>query len=259
MEKVVLITGASFGIGKEFAYKYASNGYNLLLVARSEDKLFTIKNYLEKEYNIKVYTLVKDLSEKDSAKYVFNYTKENNIQVDILINNAGFGDFGNFVESSLEKQTNMIELNITTLVGLCNYFLKDMVKNKSGKILNVSSIAGFMPGPFMSNYYATKSFVLSFSEAIAEEVRPFNIKVSALCPGPTDTNFEKNASVKFSNVNMQSTKYVVNYAYEKFMNTNKIIILPGFSNKVLATTTKLLPRFIVRKAVATIQKKFRIK
>lgn len=255
--EVILITGASSGLGKEFAYKYAKNRYNLLLVARNEKKLNEIKNDIENKYDVKVFVLTKDLSESNSAKYIFDYTTLNNLVVTILINNAGFGDYGNFLNSNLEHQTKMINLNVITLVELTHYYLKEMIARNSGKILNISSIAGFMPGPKMSVYYATKSFVLSFTEALSEETKNYNVKISALCPGPTKTDFEKNATVNFSSVKMQSSKEVIDYCYEKFMNSDKVIILTSFNTKFFAVATKLLPRFLVRKIVYKIQTKFR--
>ncbi len=255
--EVILITGASSGLGKEFAYKYAKNRYNLLLVARNEKKLNEIKNDIENKYDVKVFVLKKDLSESNSAKYIFDYTAINNLVVTILINNAGVGDYGNFLNSNLEYQTKMINLNVITLVELTHYYLKEMIARNSGKILNISSIAGFMPGPKMSVYYATKSFVLSFTEALSEETKNYNVKISALCPGPTKTDFEKNATVNFSSVKMQSSKEVIDYCYEKFMNSDKVIILPSFNTKFFTIGTKLLPRFLVRKIVYKIQTKFR--
>ncbi|MBU0278943.1 MULTISPECIES: SDR family oxidoreductase [unclassified Gemella] len=257
MTKIVLITGASLGLGKEFAYKYAKETYNLLLVARSENKLLEIKNYLEKKYNIRVFILVKDLSKNSAAKEVYEYCKENNLRVEILINNAGFGDFGDFKDSDLDKQTNMIDLNVRSLVQMTHYFLNEMIDKNSGKILNLASVASFMPGPKMSVYYASKAFVLSFTEALAEELTKFNIKISALCPGPTKTNFEKNADVNFSGVKMQEASEVVNYAYDKFMSSKKVIILPGLQNKILVTSVKFLPKSFLRKAVNIIQSNFR--
>ena len=257
MTRVVLITGASTGLGAEFAYKYAKEGYNLLLIARSEDKLLKLKMELEKTYNISVFVLVKDLTVRQSAKEVFEYTENNNLIVDILINNAGFGDFGKFADSNLEKQTNMIELNIITLVELSHYYLKEMIDRNNGKILNIASVASFMPGAMMSIYYATKAFVLSFTEAVSEELSKFNIKISALCPGPTSTGFEDNANVSFSSVKMSSAKEVVEYGYEKFMNTKDVVIIPGVNNKLLTFTAQIMPRKLVRKAVYLIQTNFR--
>lgn len=257
--RIVLITGASEGLGKEFAHKYAQEGYNLLLVARSEYKLLAIKKELQDKYNIHVDIFVQDLSVRNAAKKLYEYTENKGYVVDILINNAGFGDFGDFIDSDLNKQEMMIDLNIVTLVQLSHFYLKNMIDNNSGKLLNIASIAGFMPGPKMSVYYATKAFVLSFTEAIAEELKDFDIQVSALCPGPTATNFEKNANVNFSSVKMYTSKDVVNYAYNKFMNSNRVIILPGLNNKVISITAKLAPRFLVRKAVNLIQTNFRTK
>ena len=166
------------------------------MVARNEDKLTTLKNELEKQYGIQVYTYKKDLSQKDSAYDIFNYTLEKELFIDILINNAGFGDFGKFAELDLQKQTDMVQVNITSLMQLCHYYLNPMLENKCGKILNIASIAAFQAGPLMSIYYATKAFVLSFSEALSVELKGSGVSVMALCPGPTNTEFKKEQTLK---------------------------------------------------------------
>lgn len=255
--ETILITGASSGIGKEFAYKFAQDKNNLLLVARTETVLVELKKELEENYGINATILVKDLRKESAAKEVYDFAMENNIQITSLINNAGFGDFGQFLNSDIDKQVSMINLNITTLTKLSYYFLKNMKKENYGNILNVASVAGFMPGPQMSVYYATKAFVLSFTEALSEELKETNIYVAALCPGPTKTEFEDKASVSFSSVKMQSVKEVVEYAYKKFIARSKVIIMPGFNNRLNITVLKFLPRFMVRKIVDRVQSNFR--
>src|SRR5450759_4294399 len=189
MNRTALITGSSSGIGLELARIHAENGGNLVLVARSKNKLDELKEELENKYNVQVYTIGKDLSLPDSARDVYAELGQQNISVDYLINNAGFGDFGFFAESDWNKQEKMINLNITALAHLTRLFLPDMIKRGDGKILNLASTASFQPGPAMSVYFATKAFVLSFSEAVNNEVRDKGVTVTALCPGSTESGF----------------------------------------------------------------------
>lgn len=255
--KTVLITGASSGIGKELAHKYAQDKNNLFLVARNEKALLDIKNELESAYQVNVVIMSKDLGKDESAKEVYDYAMQNNLQVTTLVNNAGFGDYGEFVKSDLEKQVNMINLNITTLTKLTHYFLKEMKNNNYGNIINLASVAAFMPGPQMSVYYATKAYVLSLTEALSEELKGTNIYVTAICPGPTKTEFESNASVSFSSVKMQSVSEMVDYAYKKFSSRKKVIIIPGSTNRSYLRALKFLPRFMVRNIINQVQSKFR--
>jgi uncharacterized protein len=177
-----LITGASSGIGLELAKVFAANKINLVLVARSESKLNELANEV-KQQGVTVNVLAKDLSSYNTAKEIFDWCGQQNIQIDYLVNNAGVGDFGFFHESEWKKQEQIINLNITALTYLTHLFLPDMVKRKNGKVLNVASTAAFQPGPTMSVYYATKAFVLHFSEAIANELEKTGVTVTALCPG----------------------------------------------------------------------------
>lgn len=257
MNKATLITGASSGLGLEFARLFAKAGHNLVLVARNEEKLNSLKNELETKYCIQIYVYAKDLSQIDSALDVFNYTIEKNIFVDTLINNAGFGDYGKFSDSCLRKQTDMIQVNITTLIQLCHLFIKPMIEHGSGNILNMSSIAGFQPGALMSTYYATKSFVLSFSEAISVELKGTGVSVMAFCPGPTKTGFEEEANLDtsglFKNLKNSSAKEVAKYGYKK-MSQKKVLAIHGIGNKTIVLFSKLLPRKFVRNFVYKIQK-----
>lgn len=195
MNKRTLITGASGGIGAEFAKIFAKNGNDLVLTSRSEDKLNALKNELENEFGIKVLVIANDLSRLNSVAEIFKITQENGIFIDNLVNNAGFGWHGEFCSQNLAKFNEMINLNITALTELCHIYANEMIKNGGGKILNVSSMAGFMPGPFMAVYYATKAYVTSFSQALFEELRDKNVSVTALCPGAVKTDFVKNGDL----------------------------------------------------------------
>ena len=195
--KSVLITGASSGIGYEFAKIYAKNGHNLVITARRQENLENIRKELE-SYSVKIETIVLDLSKEGAAKKLYENVKEKGIVIDTLINNAGFGLYGNFIETDVDREAEMIDLNIKSLVILTKLFLKDMIAIDKGEILNVASIAAFQPGPLMSVYYASKSFVLSFSEAVRNEIRKTNVNISVLCPGPTATEFERSANLEKS-------------------------------------------------------------
>ncbi len=243
--KTALITGASGGIGYEIAKLFAKDGKDLVLVARSENKLNEIKNKFEEKYGVSVYIFPKDLSKENSAKELFGEVSASGIEVDYLINNAGFGDNGPFLESDLEKQDNMIKLNVLALTDLCHLFGNEMRKRKSGKILNVSSMAAFCAGPLMSVYFATKAYVLSFTEALAEELKNDGITVTCLCPGPTETNFANAAdsgdSVMFKALPVTTAEYVAKYGY-KAMNKGKVRAYCGISVKALSFAVRLSPR-----------------
>lgn len=196
MSNVALITGASSGIGQELARLHASQGGDLVIVARREEALNKLKSELESAHGIKVLCISEDLTDLNSVQRIYDEVKQQNIEIDVLINNAGFGCHGKFHERPWEKDKAMIDLNITALTGITRIFLPDMVTQKRGKILNVASTAGFLPGPLQAVYYATKAYVLSFSQAIAEELREENITVTALCPGPVATGFTEVADLE---------------------------------------------------------------
>ncbi|WP_169777010.1 SDR family NAD(P)-dependent oxidoreductase [Campylobacter mucosalis] len=196
MKKAALITGATGGIGVEFAKIFAKNGNDLVLIARSEDKLNALKNELENEFGINVLVIANDLSKPNTVAEIFKITQENGIFIDNLVNNAGFGWHGEFCAQNLAKFNEMINLNITALTEFCHIFGNEMIKNGGGKILNVSSMASFMPGPFLAVYYATKAYVTSFSQALFEELKDKNVSVSVLCPGAVKTGFVKNGNLK---------------------------------------------------------------
>ena len=223
--RTVLITGASSGIGFELSKIFARNNYNLVIVARRKDKLEFLRKYILSHINdkVKIYVISLDLSKNGVAERLYKIIKDKKIFIDILVNNAGIGIYGEFIKYSSEdiiKNDEMISLNINTLVNLTNFFLKDMIANSRGKILNVASIAAFSPGPLMATYYATKSFVLSFSEAIMEEIKNTNIKISVLCPGPVCTEFEKSYKLVkgdiFNKLKIMSAETVAKIAYKEF-------------------------------------------
>ncbi len=199
MENVALITGASSGIGKELAKIHAANGGDLVLVARREKELTELKNSLESEYKVSIVIIPKDLSDTNTPAEIFTETEKLGIQVEYLINNAGFGGHGFFHERELEKDLAMVNVNITSLMLLTRLYLPGMIERKKGKILNVSSTASFLPGPLQAVYYASKAFVTSFSQALAEELNGTGITVTALCPGPVATGF-------FDTANMHGVK-----------------------------------------------------
>lgn len=256
--KTALITGASNGIGLELAKVHASKGDHLVLVARSKSKLEALKTELENQFKIKVLIIEKDLSAPNAAKEVYEQTSKANIQIDYLINNAGFGDFGMFYETDWNKESEMIQLNITTLTHFTKLYLQDMVKRKSGKIMNVASTAAFQSGPTMAVYYATKAYVLSFSEAIDNEVRDKGVTVTTLCPGATESGFQAAAAMEESALvkgkKLPTSKEVAEYGYKAMMQ-GKTVAIHGFMNAVMANAVRFLPRAMVVKTTRKIQDK----
>ena len=248
----VLITGASSGIGKKMAKILNKKGYDLVLVARDEEKLKDVKNELEKEKsknNIEIISM--DLSKEENCIELCKRVRN----VDILINNAGFGDCGNFTKTDLEKEIKMIKTNIVAYHILMKEYLKEMKEKNSGKILNVASIAGFIPGPLMATYYATKSYVVKLSESVREELKKkkSNVKISILCPGPVATNFNKVANVKFK-IREANSQDVAKYAIKK-MEQGKFYIVPGLDIKFAKIGAKIFPTNLVAKVCYMIQKR----
>mgnify|MGYP004499248365 FL=1 len=245
-----LITGASSGIGRDIARELSKKGYDLVLVSRDENKLNKVKEELEKA-NVKIETISTDLSIEENCKEIHKNVKN----VDILVNNAGFGDCGNFTKTSLEKELNMIKTNITAYHILTKLYLIDMKKKGMGKILNVASIAGFMPGPLMATYYATKAYVVRLSESIREELKKekSNVQISILCPGPVSTNFNNVANVKF-HMREANSQDVAKYAIKK-LEKGKFYIVPGIDVKLAKLGAKLVPASFVSKITYKIQKR----
>lgn len=245
MKKTALITGATSGLGYEFVKLFAKDGYNLVLVARNVKKLEEIK---QSYMNIDVTIIPKDLSSNGAAKEVFEEIENRGIDIDVLVNNAGFGLMGKFDELDIQKQLNMIQLNISALTELTYYCLLKMKQRNSGRILNVASTAAFQPGPLMAVYYATKAFVLSFSEALVEELAGSSVTVTTLCPGATKTNFGSVANVEGTKMfsKAMASDLVAKKGYEALMSRKRVIVTGGF-NKAGAIGAKFMPRSIAAK------------
>ena len=253
-----LITGASNGIGLELAKIHASKGGDLVLVARNKTKLDELKSELEHQYKVRVYTIGKDLSTDNSAQEVYEETTMQKIQIDYLINNAGFGDFGMFIETDWKKELQMINLNIKTLTQFTKLYLQVMAKRSSGKIMNVASTAAFQSGPTMAVYYATKAYVLSFSEAVDNEVSGKGVTVTTLCPGPTESGFQAAAAMEESNLvkgkKLPTAKEVAEYGYSSMMK-GKTVAIHGMMNWIMANSVRFTPRALVVKLTRKIQDK----
>ncbi len=259
MKNIALITGASSGIGYELAKLFGADGTDMLLVARSGDKLKKLQAELEQKHaGLKVYVLSADLSAPDAAVHIYNFTQTQGLQVSWLVNNAGFGLYGNFHETDWQAEGQMIQLNITALSQLTKLFLPGMLYAGKGRILNVASIAAFVPGPFMAVYYATKAYVLSFSEAIAEELKNKGITVTALCPGPTETGFEEAANLQesklFRGKKLPSAAEVAKFGYKAMMK-GETVAIHGWDNKLMMLGIRFSPRFMVRKIVRWMSEK----
>lgn len=250
-EKVAMVTGASSGIGRDMARDLAQRGYNLILVARDLNKLEELK----KELNTQITVIPMDLSIPENCKELHEEVKEKFGNIDILINNAGFGEFGFFTETNLDKEINLINTNITAVHILTKLFLQDMQKVDRGYILNVSSIAGFLPGPLMAAYYSSKSYVLRLSQSLREELKKkkSKVRISVLCPGPVNTNFNNVAGVSFS-LHSKTSEYVAKYTISK-MFKNKFLIIPGITIKFIAFFSKIVPSVILSKFVYMSQKR----
>ncbi len=245
--KTVLITGASSGIGKESAYVYAEHNYNLILSARRKENLEAVKKEIEEKHKVKVDIFDIDLSKTDSAEQLYNQVKAANLKVDVLINNAGFGINGDFQDIDINKEENMLILNIITLTKLTKLFVRDMVKEGNGHIINIASTAAFQGIPKFATYAASKVYVLHFSEAIAQELKKDNIKVTVINPGATKSEFAETAGFTgdvFSKT--PSSRDLAEFIY-KTMKKGKISAIHGFKNKILSFSTRLTPRNLLTK------------
>ena len=247
----VLITGASSGIGRDLAREFAKLKYDIVLVARNIERMEKLKEELVKDFKVNVNYRQVDLTSRTACINLYNEEKE----IDILVNNAGLGDFGNFTETDLEKEFAIIDTDITALHILTKLYLKDMKKRDEGIILNVASIAGFLPGPLMATYYAAKNYVVRLTEGIKEELRrdKSNVKVSLLCPGPVKTNFNNVANVKFE-LSSLSSEYVARYTVKKLLK-GKFYIVPGFTVRCAKFFSKITPNFILRRTCYNTQRR----
>nr|WP_321354146.1 SDR family oxidoreductase [uncultured Draconibacterium sp.] len=256
MKNVALISGASTGIGRELAHIHAENGGDLVIVARSRDKLEVLKTELEKKYDITVFVIAKDLGLSESPKEVYNVIKQAGIEIDILINNAGFGGVGVFHELDYEQHMAMINLNVTSLTAMTRLFLPDFVERNSGKILNTSSTASLMPGPLQAVYFATKAYVRSFSNALSEELANTNVTVTNLMPGATETEFgassgmDKTAMFKKT----ASARKVAEAGYQAMLK-GKIDVVSGLTTmqSIMISGIPFMPKKLLLKTVKSMQ------
>ncbi len=252
--KTALVTGASFGIGAAFAQALAKQGYRLILVARSQDKLEQLAQQLQQGYQVETEVIPQDLTETNAPQTLFDLITVKGINVDLLINNAGFGDYGAFAESSLSRQLEMIQLNISALTALTHLFLNPMRDRRSGGIINIASIAGFQPLPYMSVYAATKAFVLSFSEALWAENKDSGVMITCVCPGPTETEFFKAANFPSSATesvsNYASPEVVAEMGIKAFEAKQVNVVTGGLPNQVIVNLPRFFPRETLVSAVA---------
>jgi uncharacterized protein len=256
VKQTVLITGGSYGIGFELARVFAASGFDLILVARDEKKLLLAKKTLESNFPAITTSVVSmDLSHPKSAKALFDFTSKRKIRIDVLVNNAGFGIYGNFAQSDIEKQKEMVSLNVMTLMELTYFYLPEMIKRKDGKILNLGSIAGVTPVPTMAVYGATKAFVISFTRALNSELRGTGVSATALCPGGTATNFHKRAGIDVTKVKQSrmDPKVVALEGYSGLMN-RKSVVFPGIGNKIMAKLIAIAPHDFLTSTVGKMQK-----
>ncbi len=253
-----LITGASGGIGLELAGLFARDGYDLALVARSHDKLHAIAEELEKTHNVEVKYCSKDLAVSSTPEEILQSIRSEMIEIDVLVNNAGFGWYGEFSEMGLSDALEMIQVNITALTHLTRLLLPEMLRRRRGKILNVASMAAFQPGPLMAVYYATKAYVLSLSEALTEELRGTGVSVTALCPGPTPTGFGRRAGIGekkiLGGILTADVKFVARVGYDGLMK-GKAFVIPGRLNWLGTALERFLPRSLPPKIIKNVQKK----
>jgi short-subunit dehydrogenase len=244
-----LITGASGGIGYEFAKIAASKGYNIVLVARSKEKLEKIRDEIKEKYPVKVWIFAHDLSNPDTLPELIEEIDNLSLEIAILINNAGFGDYGKYLETSRGKELQMINLNVYALTYLTKIFYRRMLHAGNGKILNVASIASFLPGPYMAVYYATKAYVLSLTEALSAEARGSGVTLTALCPGPTNSNFLSNASITNNSavkllLSISKADAVARYGFRAMMR-GQTIAIHGIKNKIVIFLINFIPRKLV--------------
>lgn len=257
MQTTALITGASSGLGFDFAHEFARDGHDVVLLARSKDKLETLAKKLRETYKIQAFVLVKDLSKQEELDSIFPELASQGIAIEFLVNNAGFGFNGAFSDLSWADQDALLDVNVKALTQLTHQFLPAMIKRKSGKILLISSTAAFQPGPFMALYYASKAYVLSFGEAISKELQGTGVSVTILCPGLTQTEFFTRANMNGMRLlkagQMQASQEVTAFGYRKMMKGKRTVI-PGFMNKFGVYAGRFVPKGILLRIVSLLHK-----
>ena len=251
-----LITGASAGIGAELARVFAARGHDVILVARRQDALEALAGQLEGKHKVRATVLPADLALSSAPLELFESIRGAGLDVDILVNNAGFGLHGEFLDTDIDRELRMIQVNVAALVHLTKLFAPPMVHRRRGGIMNVASIAGVFPGPYMSIYYASKAFVLSFTESLAQELRDSGVKVSALCPGPTTTEFHDVAGGKNTRLmtrgSVADARSVAEFGY-KALQRGTVVAIPGVQNKLLVQAKRIAPRALVARLARVAQ------
>ena len=252
----VLITGATGGLGIEFSRLFVQEGYDLVLVGRDKVKLANLAEELQKD-DIFIKVIDIELMDPTTPQKIYDLLKKDEITIEVLINNAGFATYGKFVELDIVKELEEIEINVKVLTSLTGLFVKDMVARGEGRILNIASTAAFQPGPLMAVYYATKAYVLHFSEALHEELRGTGVSVTALCPGPTKTGFQKRAQmdgVGGYSRSVMSAQQVAKAGYEGMLK-GKAVVIPGFKNNIMAKAYRFAPRSFIARITKKLQEK----
>jgi uncharacterized protein len=247
MTKTVLITGASGGLGYEFALLFARDGFDCILVARSRDKLDELAARLESEFRVKTLVIARDLSKPSAVDEIYEEVSAASMDVDVLVNNAGFPVYGRFVDTDLQTELDMLQVNVMALTALTKLFVRGMVERRNGRILNLASTAAFVPGPLMAVYYASKAYVLSFSQALTNELKGTGVTVTALAPGPTRTGFQERGSLEGARLvrgQVADPASVARTGYRGLM-AGKSIVIPGWGNKLLPVVVRLSPRRVV--------------
>lgn len=258
MKSTALITGASSGIGHELSKIFAMNGHDLVLIARSKQQLEIAARELKDRHDIQIKVISKDLSKPAASQEVYDEITSEGIDVDVLVNNAGIGTNGKFIDSPFEEHMDLMQLNIVSLTNLCKLFGTDMASRGSGSILNVASTAAFQAGPFMSTYYASKAYVLMFSEGLSKEFKYSGVTITTLCPGPTKTDFFEKAGMKNSilmrSPHALSAARVAKVGYEGLLK-GKTIVIPGLINKLMVFSVRLTPRSMITTMTAYLNQK----
>jgi short-subunit dehydrogenase len=255
--QTALVTGASAGIGRELARLAAKDGHDLVLVARRRERLEELAAEITAAHGVQVTVIASDLSERAAPVDIAERLRATGTHIDFLINNAGFGSCGPFAQAVLDREVEMIHLNIRALVQLTHLFLPDMLARKSGRILNMASVAGFVPGPYMATYYASKAFVISFTEALSAELLGTGVTITASCPGPTETEFAavaKNDKTKLFQRGVADAAPVALHAYRAMM-AGKVVAIPGLMNKLIAQSIRIAPRAWLRAISAGLNRK----
>ena len=257
MSKTALISGASGGIGYELALLLARDGFDCILVARSRDKLDELAARLESEFRVKTLVVARDLSKPTAVDEIYEEVSAASMSIDVLVNNAGFPVYGRFVDTDWQAELDMLQVNVVALTALTKLFVRGMVERRNGRILNLASTAAFVPGPLMAVYYASKAYVLSFSQALANELQGTGVTVTALAPGPTRTGFQKRGVMEDSRLvrgQIADAKSVAAAGYRGMMR-GKTIVIPGFSNKLIPWVARVSPRGAVTRVVRRMQER----